>query len=285
MPHLLEVKDLEVKFALRFGDLTAINGVNFTLDKGERLGIVGESGAGKSTIGLSAMGYGRGSIRLSGQVFLNGRDILQVGIRGLRRLRGKEVTYVSQSAAASFNPAKKLMEQIVEAALEHGVASKTEAEKRAVQLFRELSLPNPDTIGNRYPHQVSGGQLQRAMTVMALVPEPDLIIFDEPTTALDVTTQIDVLSAIKKAIRNTGVAALYITHDLAVVAQVSDEIMVLRNGEKVERNSAENIINNPQEDYTKRLIDATPKDDLGHIKALRAERQRKRQQRVEGATA
>jgi len=256
---LLDVRNLHIEATIYppgepARDFVIVDDVSFALEKGKVLGLIGESGAGKSTIGLSAMGYGRGSIRLSGQVFLNGRDILQVGIRGLRRLRGKEVTYVSQSAAASFNPAKKLMEQIVEAALEHGVASKTEAEKRAVQLFRELSLPNPDTIGNRYPHQVSGGQLQRAMTVMALVPEPDLIIFDEPTTALDVTTQIDVLSAIKKAIRNTGVAALYITHDLAVVAQVSDEIMVLRNGEKVERNSAENIINNPQEEYTKALV-------------------------------
>jgi len=164
------------------------------------------------------------------------------------------VTYVSQSAAASFNPAKRLMEQIVEAGLEHGVGSRRELEKRAVRLFEELGLPDAQHFGSRYPHQVSGGQLQRAMTVMALVPEPDLIIFDEPTTALDVTTQIDVLAAIKKAIRNTGVAAMYITHDLAVVAQVSDDILVLRHGKKVERNTAEAIITTPSEDYTKALV-------------------------------
>ena len=256
---LLDIRNLHIEATVYPAgepaqDFVIVDDVSMTLEKGKVLGLIGESGAGKSTIGLSAMGYGRGSIRLSGEVFVNGRDILKGGAAGLRKLRGKEVTYVSQSAAASFNPAKKLMEQIIEAALEHGVANKEEAEKRAIRLFEELSLPEPDKIGNRYPHQVSGGQLQRAMTVMALVPEPDLIVFDEPTTALDVTTQIDVLAAIKKAIRNTGVAALYITHDLAVVAQVSDEIMVLRNGAKIERNTAENIINNPQEEYTQALV-------------------------------
>ena len=201
------------------------------------------------------MGYGRGGVRITGgEVWLNGRDILKGGKSGFRKLRGKEVTYVAQSAAAAFNPAKRLMEQIIEAALKHGVASARQAEARAVDLFHRLGLPDPDHFGRRFPHQVSGGQLQRAMTVMALVPEPDLIVFDEPTTALDVTTQIDVLAAIKKAIRDTGVAALYITHDLAVVAQVSDEIMVLRGGRLVERDTAENIINNPREDYTKALV-------------------------------
>lgn len=236
-------------------DIVIVEDVSLTLEKGKVLGLIGESGAGKSTIGLSAMGYGRGGVRIAGgEVFLNGRDIMKAGVRGFRKLRGKEVTYVSQSAAAGFNPAKKLIEQIVEAAVEHGVASHKEAEARAIDLFRRLDLPNPETFGRRYPHQVSGGQLQRAMTVMALVPEPDLIIFDEPTTALDVTTQIDVLAAIKRAIQDTGVAALYITHDLAVVAQVSDEIMVLRGGHMVERNTAENIINDPQEEYTKALV-------------------------------
>ena len=256
---LLDIRNLRIEAIVyppgeKPHDIVIVDDVSLTLEKGKVLGLIGESGAGKSTIGLASMGYGRGSIRLSGEVWLNGRDILKGGVRDFRRLRGKEITYVSQSAAASFNPAKRLMEQIVEAGLEHGVGSRKELEERAVRLFRELSLPDPENIGRRYPHQVSGGQLQRAMTVMALVPEPDLIIFDEPTTALDVTTQIDVLAAIKKAIRNTGVAAMYITHDLAVVAQVSDEIMVLRHGKKVERNTAENIITNPQEDYTKALV-------------------------------
>jgi peptide/nickel transport system ATP-binding protein len=164
------------------------------------------------------------------------------------------VTYVAQSAAASFNPAKKLMEQVIETSVAHGVMTKSEAEARAVSLFRQLSLPNPETIGNRYPHQVSGGQLQRVMTAMALCPKPDLVIFDEPTTALDVTTQIDVLAAIKRAIHETGVAALYITHDLAVVAQVADDILVLRHGKMVEYGTTDHIINTPKEAYTQALV-------------------------------
>ncbi|MVA95935.1 ATP-binding cassette domain-containing protein [Nitratireductor sp. CAU 1489] len=236
-------------------DITIVDDVSLKLEKGKVLGLIGESGAGKSTIGLSAMGYGRGGVRITGgEVIINGRDILKGGLRGLRRLRGREVCYVAQSAAAAFNPAHKLMDQVVEAALLHGTASRAEAEKRAVNLFRKLSLPNPETIGERYPHQVSGGQLQRVMTAMALCPEPDLIVFDEPTTALDVTTQIDVLAAIKDAIQDTGVAALYITHDLAVVAQVSDEIMVLRNGKLVEWGDTQQIITEPRREYTNQLV-------------------------------
>jgi peptide/nickel transport system ATP-binding protein len=236
-------------------NVTIVDDVSLTLEKGKVLGLIGESGAGKSTIGLSSMAYGRGGVRITGgEVLLNGRDILKAGRNGIRRIRGREVCYVAQSAAASFNPAHKLMDQVVEAALLHGVASRAEAEKRAKALFRKLSLPDPDNIGKRYPHQVSGGQLQRVMTAMALCSEPDLIVFDEPTTALDVTTQIDVLAAIKDAIRDTGVAALYITHDLAVVAQVSDEIMVLRHGKLIEWGDTRQIIKEPRQEYTNQLV-------------------------------
>ncbi|RWM20730.1 MAG: ABC transporter ATP-binding protein [Mesorhizobium sp.] len=235
--------------------ITLVHDVSLTLEKGKVLGLIGESGAGKSTIGLSSMGYGRGGVRITGgEIILNGRDILKGGKEGLRKLRGREVCYVAQSAAAAFNPAHKLIDQVVEAALLHGTATREEAEKRAVALFKKLSLPNPETIGERFPHQVSGGQLQRVMTAMALCSEPDLIVFDEPTTALDVTTQIDVLSAIKDAIRDTHVAALYITHDLAVVAQVSDEIMVLRHGRLVEWGGTRQIIKEPRQEYTNALV-------------------------------
>ncbi len=260
MPNVLEVKNLKIEATVyppgeAARDITIVDGVSFDLAPGKVLGLIGESGAGKSTIGLSAMAYGRGGVRITGgEVWLNGRDILQGGQRSLRDLRGAEVTYVAQSAAAAFNPAKKLMEQIVEASVEHKRCSRSDAEKRAVALFEKLGLPDPETFGNRYPHQVSGGQLQRAMTALALCPQPDLVIFDEPTTALDVTTQIDVLAAIKEAIRDTGVAALYITHDLAVVAQVSDDIMVLQHGYTVEYADVDTIINNPQEEYTKALV-------------------------------
>ena len=236
-------------------EVTLVHGVDLTLARGRVLGLIGESGAGKSTIGLSAMAYGRGGVRLTGgTIHLNGREIRLADARALRTLRGREVTYVSQSAAASFNPAKQIMEQVIETCLTHGLCSKAEAEARARGLFKKLGLPNPDTIGSRYPHQVSGGQLQRCMTAMALCPKPDLVIFDEPTTALDVTTQIDVLAAIKEAIRDTQVAALYITHDLAVVAQVADEIMVLRHGKMVELGETGQIIHRPTQEYTKALV-------------------------------
>jgi peptide/nickel transport system ATP-binding protein len=258
--NLLDIRNLKIEATVHppsgeSFDVTIVDGVSLTLQRGRVLGLIGESGAGKSTIGLSAMGYGRGGVRITGgEVYLNGRDILKGGVKRLRRLRGKEVCYVAQSAAAAFNPAHRLMDQVVEATLAHGVADRKEAERRAVAFFRKLGLPDPENFGRRFPHQVSGGQLQRAMTAMALCSEPDLIVFDEPTTALDVTTQIDVLAAIKDAITDTGVAALYITHDLAVVAQVSDEIMVLRHGKLVEHGDTRQIIEAPRADYTKALV-------------------------------
>ena len=257
---LLDIRNLRIEATVhppgeKARDILIVDDVSLTLQKGRVLGLIGESGAGKSTIGLSALGYGRGGVRITGgQVLLNGRDILQGGNAGLRALRGKEVSYVAQSAAAAFNPSHRLMTQVVESALHHGVANRAQAEQRAIALFRKLGLPDPENFGQRFPHQVSGGQLQRAMTAMALCAEPDLIVFDEPTTALDVTTQIDVLAAIKDAIRDTGVAALYITHDLAVVAQVSDDILVLRNGKMVELGSTARIIEAPTQEYTRALV-------------------------------
>ncbi|MEO8856821.1 MAG: ATP-binding cassette domain-containing protein, partial [Burkholderiaceae bacterium] len=257
---LLEIRNLRIEATVhppgeKSHDIVIVDDVSLQLQKGRVLGLIGESGAGKPTIGLSALGYGRGGVRITGgQILLHGQDILQAGKKGLREVRGRRVAYVAQSAAAAFNPARRLMNQIVESTLHHRVAGRKDAEKRAVALFRKLGLPDPETFGRRYPHQVSGGQLQRAMTVMALCSEPDLIVFDEPTTALDVTTQIDVLASIKDAIRDTGVAGLYITHDLAVVAQVADEIMVLRHGKMVEFGSTGQIIHAPRMEYTQALV-------------------------------
>ncbi len=260
MPELLSVRDLKIE-ATSYppGEppkrVTIVDGVSFDLKKGKVLGLIGESGAGKSTIGLSALAYGRGGAEITGgQVLLDGVDILPLGKSGIRKIRGARVCYVAQSAAAAFNPAHRLGDQVIEATVKHRLMTKDEARKRALYLFRVLGLPNPETFGERYPHQVSGGQLQRAMTAMALCSNPELIVFDEPTTALDVTTQIDVLAAIKHAIEETHTAALYITHDLAVVAQISDDIMVLRYGKQVEYGSVQQIIEAPRQDYTRALV-------------------------------
>ena len=260
MPELLEVKDLKIE-ATSYppGEdpirITIVEGINFTLERGKVLGLIGESGAGKSTIGLSALAYGRGGVEITGgQALLDGDDLLAMNRKEIRAIRGAKVCYVSQSAAASFNPAHRIGDQVIEASLRHKLMTKVEARERAAYLFDILGLPDPESFGKRYPHQVSGGQLQRAMTAMALCSRPELIVFDEPTTALDVTTQIDVLAAIKLAIEKTETAALYITHDLAVVAQVSDDIMVLRDGAMVEYGPTEQIIKQPQEDYTRALV-------------------------------
>ncbi|MBY3561132.1 ABC transporter ATP-binding protein [Rhizobium laguerreae] len=260
MPELLSVRNLKIE-ATSYppGEpprrVTIVDGVSFDLQKGKVLGLIGESGAGKSTIGLSALAYGRGGAEITGgEVRLDGTDLLALGKNGIRKIRGARVCYVAQSAAAAFNPAHRLGDQVIEASVKHGLMSKEEARKRALYLFGVLGLPNPETFGERFPHQVSGGQLQRAMTAMALCSNPELIVFDEPTTALDVTTQIDVLAAIKHAIEETHTAALYITHDLAVVAQISDDIMVLRYGKQVEYGSVQQIIEAPREDYTRALV-------------------------------
>jgi peptide/nickel transport system ATP-binding protein len=231
-----------------------IKGVDITLKRGEILGLIGESGAGKSTLGLAAMGFARPGCKfMGGSIEFDGIDLLQLTNAELRNLHGSRIAYVAQSAAASFNPAHRLINQTIEATVSHGIADQTSAKQDAVQLYTDLQLPDPDTIGERYPHQVSGGQLQRVMTAMAMSSRPDLIIFDEPTTALDVTTQVEVLTAIRAIVEKYNTAAIYITHDLAVVAQMADSIKVLRYGETVEDAPTRDMVSDPKQTYTQSL--------------------------------
>ena len=251
---LLTMKGLRIEGRADEEWLEIVKGVDLTLHKGEVLGLIGESGAGKSTIRLAAMGFARDGCRISGgEIMFDGIDMRSNSEADRRDLRGKRIAYVAQSAAASFNPAHKLIDQYSEAPVQHDVMSRGEAEKDAMDLYRRMQLPNPDEIGFRYPHQVSGGQLQRAMTAMAMACRPDLIIFDEPTTALDVTTQIEVLAAIRDIVEQFDTAAIYITHDLAVVAQMADKIKVLLKGEEVEEADTRSMLENPTQDYTKSL--------------------------------
>ncbi|WP_194098476.1 ABC transporter ATP-binding protein [Marivivens aquimaris] len=251
---LLEMTDIRIEGRSERAWKPIIKGVDLALRRGEILGIIGESGAGKSTLGLAAMGYTKGGCRISGgSITFDGQELVGAPQGTLRKLRGKRIAYVAQSAAAAFNPAYKLIDQYSEGPVKHGVMSRAEAERDAKELYRKIRLPDPDQIGFRYPHQVSGGQLQRAMTAMAMSCRPDLIVFDEPTTALDVTTQIEVLAAIRDIVREYNTAAIYITHDLAVVAQMADRIKVLLRGEEVEDAPARDMLANPQEEYTKSL--------------------------------
>jgi len=252
------VNDLRVVVRAADGTENAIvKDISFRIDPGQVLALIGESGSGKTTIGLALMGYARRGCRIAGgSVRIGETEVLGLDDAGQRALRGRRISYVAQSAAASFNPSRTIMDQVVETSHIHGLMPRGEAEKKAVKLFRELALPYPDTIGQRYPHQVSGGQLQRLMAAMALMSDPDLVIFDEPTTALDVTTQIEVLHAFRRVVRGRKTTAVYVTHDLAVVAQMADRILVLRDGAQREVGATPQIIGQPQDDYTRMLIAA-----------------------------
>ena len=252
--RLLEIRNLEIDGESDEVWHEIIKGLDLDLDRGEVLGLIGESGAGKSTLGLAAMNFVRPGCRIrGGTIRFDGQELTEQSETTLRKLRGVRIAYVAQSAAASFNPAHQLIDQFSEIPVVHKVKSRQDAEADAKDLYRRVLLPDPNGIGYRYPHQVSGGQLQRAMTAMALSCRPDLIIFDEPTTALDVTTQIEVLTTIRDIVREFNTAAIYISHDLAVVAQMADRIMVLRYGELVEESTTRQMMSDPKMDYTKSL--------------------------------
>jgi len=277
MATLLEVDQLKIDALKDDGILTPIvKGVSFNVKPGEVVALIGESGSGKTTIALSALGYTKPGLEFtSGEVRLHGQDVISMPSEEKRLMRGQKVAYLAQSAAATFNPSLTIGEQVTESPVLHGQLNQEEANQRAIDLYRALELPDPEILGKRYPHQVSGGQLQRLMAAMALCGKPDLLVLDEPTTALDVTTQIEVLKAFKSVIKQEGSSAIYVTHDLSVVAQIADDIVVLYAGEIQEHGSAEQVINKPGHEYTRRLMNAVrPPPAAGQGEEMTGEHER-----------
>ena len=258
MSRLVEVRDLRIQARTDAGrTVEIIRGVSFDVDEGEIVALIGESGSGKTTIALDLMGHTRPGCRVTGgTVTLDGVEMGALPERRRAQMRGSLVSYIPQSAAAACNPAHQIMDQVVEVTRIHGTLPVAEARLKAIALFRALALPHPETIGDRYPHQVSGGQLQRLSAAMALIGDPKLVIFDEPTTALDVTTQVEVLRAFKSVMRKGGISGVYVSHDLAVVAQIADRIIVLRHGEVQEQGRTADILDRPQHPYTRELLAA-----------------------------
>ncbi|MEI9432125.1 ABC transporter ATP-binding protein [Mesorhizobium sp. Cs1299R1N3] len=270
MTNLVEVRNLRIEATTDAGRIVEIiKGVSLDIADGEIVALIGESGSGKTTVALSLMGHARPGCRITGgEINVNGKNMAALSEKERAKLRGTDITYVPQSAAASFNPSSTIMEQVIEVTRIHKLMPPEQARKRAVKLFKALSLPDPDGIGARYPHQVSGGQLQRLSAAMALIGDPKLVIFDEPTTALDVTTQIDVLKAFKSVMRAGGIAGVYVSHDLAVVAQIADHIVVLKGGEVQETGTTAQILSAAQHPYTRELLAAfEPKRRQAHADA------------------
>ncbi|MGE0095432.1 MAG: ABC transporter ATP-binding protein [Alphaproteobacteria bacterium] len=272
MAPVLQIDDLKVEGRTPRGAwVPTVRGVSVKVHAGEVVALIGESGAGKTTVAMASLCYTRPGTRVvGGKVTLGGVDIFALDARSRRAARGKDVAYVAQSAQAALNPAITIGEQVAEPLLLHGIATPEDARKRALALLARLDLPNPDEIARRYPHQTSGGQQQRVMAAMALTCAPKLLVLDEPTTALDVTTQIEVLKAIKDVIREHRSAAIYVSHDLAVVAQIADRIIVMRHGAMIEEGPTAEIIERPKQPYTRELIGAVkprPTGDRGIVAA------------------
>jgi peptide/nickel transport system ATP-binding protein len=259
MPHLLEVQNLEVKFALRLGELTAIDGVSFSVDKGERIGLVGESGAGKSVTGFSIInliskpGYISG-----GRIEFDGVDLAGLSDEAMRDVRGNRISMIFQDPMMTLNPVLTIGTQMVETLQAHRPISRSQAEAVALEKLRKVQIPSPGKRLRQYPHEFSGGMRQRIVIAIALLSDPALIIADEPTTALDVTIQAEIMDLLLALCQEEDMGLILITHDLAVVSQVTEKIAVMYAGKIVESGPTEAIINDPKHPYTQGLIQALP---------------------------
>ncbi|MFI5614820.1 ATP-binding cassette domain-containing protein [Amycolatopsis sp. NPDC051903] len=258
---LVEISDLRVEFRLDTGTVTAVDGVSFAVDEGETLAVVGESGSGKTATALSLLRLNPEPpcVYAAGEVRLDGRDVLRLSEKDLRRIRGNDVAMVFQDPMTSLNPVKRVGAQVAEVVRRHQGASRSEAARAAVSALSEAGIPDAEGRAAQYPHQLSGGLRQRVMIAMALVGRPRVLIADEPTTALDVTVQAQILELLVDLQRRHGMAVVLITHDLGVVAEVADRVVVMRSGRVVETGDVLPVFEAPQEEYTRELLRATPK--------------------------
>src|SRR5688572_30888799 len=271
MPHLLEVTNLQTHFPTRGGLVRAVNGVSFRLDRGELLGLVGESGCGKSITALSIMRLISPPGKIAGgEIMFDGKDLLRLSEQEMRHMRGDDIAMIFQDPMTSLNPVFTVGEQIAEALRLHRKLSRKDAEVAAIDAMREVAIPDPARRVDDYPHQLSGGMRQRVMIAMALACNPKLLIADEPTTALDVTIQAQILELLNELRMQRELAVLLITHDLGVVAEVADRVAVMYTGRIVEESPVEELFARPKHPYTEGLLRSVPKLTSEHV--LRKER-------------
>ena len=267
MSHLLEVKGLRTQFPTREGVVRAVDGVSFHLDRGEVLGLVGESGCGKSMLALSLLRLVPPPGRIvGGEIMFEGRDLLQLAEDEMRRVRGDEIAMIFQDPMTSLNPVYTVGEQIAEALRLHRRMSRREARRAAIEAMREVAIPDPERRVDDYPHQLSGGMRQRVMIAMALACDPKVLIADEPTTALDVTIQAQILELLDNLRRTRALAILLITHDLGVVAETADRVIVMYTGRVVEESPVEELFARPKHPYTEGLLRSVPKLTLAEVR-------------------
>jgi len=265
---LLDVRDLKTHFKTDDGIVRAVDGVSFSVDKGKTLGIVGESGSGKSVTCLTIMGLNpKANTITSGEALFNGENLLTANSKRLREIRGNDIAMIFQDPMTSLNPVHTIGQQLVEAVLLHRDITKKQAKARALELLKAVGIPRAERRIDDYPHQFSGGMRQRVMIAMALVNDPDLLVADEPTTALDVTTQAQILNLMNRLQEEFGSAIIMITHDLGVVAEVADEVVVMYAGNLVEKASVDDLYKAPRHPYTWGLLGSLPRLD-SHVDRL-----------------